>query len=332
MSDSAAIQAQRDIVTRVGHLPGVRAATLSTMVPLGFGRTRKADVRIESHAATTTDDMSAILAIVGTGFPRVLQARVVSGREFTDQDRAGGLPVAMVNEAFMQRFFPTRSPIGQRIDAGHGWATVVGVVQNGKYNNLTERQQIAVFFPIDQWPQPAFTIVARTSSDPRSLIESVRRALRDVHVDLAALQPRTLADHVAASTFVPRVGAGVLTSFGILALVLSVVGLYGAISSSVALRSREIGIRLALGANAGSILWPVLRGALAIAVVGAGVGALLSVIAGRLVRAHFPGVSALDPASLAFAFAALVAAAVIAVWRPAMRAIGIDPIVALRGD
>jgi predicted permease len=332
MSDSAAIQAQRDIAARVGRLPGVQAATLSTMVPLGFGRTRKADIRIESYAATTTDDMSAILAVVGTGFPRVLQARVVSGRDFTDRDRAGGLPVAMVNEAIVQRFFPTRSPIGQRIDAGHGWATIIGVVQNGKYNNLTERQQIAVFFPIDQWPQPAFTIVARTSSDPRSLIESVRRVLRDVHVDLAALQPRTLADHVAASTFVPRVGAGVLSAFGALALVLSIVGLYGAISSSVALRSREIGIRLALGADARSILWPVLRGALAIAAAGAGVGVLLSVIAGRVVRAHFPGVSALDPASFAFAFAALVAAALLAVWRPAVRAIGIDPIVALRDD
>jgi ABC-type antimicrobial peptide transport system permease subunit len=124
----------------------------------------------------------------------------------------------------------------------------------------------------------------------------------------------------------------VLTSFGVLALVLSVVGLYGAISSSVAFRSREIGIRLALGAKAGSILWPVLRGALAIAVVGAGIGVLLSVIAGRIVRAHFPGVSALDPTSLAFAFAALLVAAACAVWRPVVHAIGIDPIVALRGD
>jgi len=332
LDDSSVVLAQREIAARVAALPDVRGATLSTMAPLGFGRVRTAAVRIESYAPTPTEDMTAVLAIVGTGFPDVLHSRLIAGRDFTDRDRAGAFPVAMVNEAFARRFFGGTAAIGRRIDAGHQWATIVGVVQNGKYNSLSEAQQLAVFFPIDQWPQKTFTIVARSMKDANTLIEPVRRVLRSVHVDLAALQPRTLADHVAAATFVPRVGAGVLSAFGTLALMLSLVGLYGAISFSVALRSREIGIRLALGASPRSVLAPVLRVAVAIAVSGTGIGALLSVAAGRIVRAHFPDLSVIDPASFLLAIGLLIAATLVAALPPAARAIGIDPIVVLRGD
>jgi putative ABC transport system permease protein len=233
-----------------------------------------------------------------------------------------------------RRYWPGESAIGKtfRSRASDGLEfLVVGVSGDHKVTTVSESPTPFIQFARDQQTGSYSALIARTRGDADALLRDMQRELLALEPNLVFVEHETMKGEVAATLFPVRAGALIVTGVGTVAMLLAAIGLYGVIAFSVTRRTREIGIRLALGADARSILWPVLRGALAIAAAGAGVGVLLSVIAGRVVRAHFPGVSALDPASFAFAFAALVAAALLAVWRPAVRAIGIDPIVALRG-
>jgi hypothetical protein len=289
-------------------------------------------MRIEGHAPAANENMSAERAHVGSAYAATMRIAIVRGRDLQDGDRADAEPVAVVNEAFSARFFQGRDPLGRRVDAGKGWATVVGVLHDGKYDRLDEPQHPVVYVPTAQWFLPAMTIHVRSEMDPRTLSEAVRLELRGVHVDLPAVQSRTLAEHIAASTFVPRTGATVIGGFAVLALALSVVGLYGALAFAVALRQREIAIRLALGAARPSIVWSVGRDAAVIAAAGLAAGGVLAAIAAPVVRRNLSGVGSADLAPSLATLVAIVGAAAVSAWLPARRALRVDPIAALRGD
>ena len=261
-----------------------------------------------------------------------MKIAIVRGRDLRDDDRGGAQPVVVVNEAFVKRFLGSADPIGRRVNPGNGWATIVGVLHDGKYDRLTEPLHPVVYVPTSQWFLPGMTIHVRSTGDPRALAELVRRELAAVHVDLPALQARTLAEHIAASTFVPRTGATVIGAFAVMALALSVVGLYGALAFSVALRVREIAIRMALGAATRSIAWSVTRHALVIVGLGTIGGGALVFVCGPLLRARVSSVGHVDPITGAGAVLVLVVAAGLAVWGPVRRAVRVDPTVALRGD
>jgi putative ABC transport system permease protein len=210
--------------------------------------------------------------------------------------------------------------------------TVVGVLHAGKYDRLDEPLHPLVYVPLAQWFAPAVALHVRTAGEPLALTESVRRALLAEHVDLPALQPRTLAEHISAATFTQRTGAAVLGAFAILALLLSVVGLYGALAFGVALRARELSIRLALGASSADVVRVVGVGALSIAGSGLIAGAALSIVGGRLLQSQIASVRPPDFAIYIVAALVLLAAAASAAWIPARRAVRLDPAVALRGE
>jgi putative ABC transport system permease protein len=176
------------------------------------------------------------------------------------------------------------------------------------------------------------TIHVRAAGDPRALAEPVRRVLASVNVDLPAAQARTLAEHISASTFVPRTGAMVVGAFALMALLLSVIGMYGALSFAVALRSREIALRLALGAQQSAMAGRVIRQALAIAGAGIAAGGVLAFVGGSLVRARIPQVAAGDPLIAVGTALVLLIVTAIASWIPARHAMRVDPAVALRVD
>src|SRR5262249_44838558 len=155
-------------------------------------------------------------AHVGPDYAATMKITVVRGRDLHDEDRAETLPVALVNEAFVRQFLPGVDPIGHRVDTGRGWATIVGVLHDGKYDRLDEPLHPVVYVPTSQWFLPAMTIHVRAAPDPRSLAEPVRRVLASVSPDLPAVQARTLAEHISASTFVPRTGAMVVGIFAAL--------------------------------------------------------------------------------------------------------------------
>jgi predicted permease len=331
-ADTSGIAALRTLLTRLRALPGVQAVTVASMVPLGFGGRRVIEMKIEGYAPTPSENMSAERAHVGSDYAKTMKIAIVRGRDFVDDDRAGSLPVAVVNEAFVTRFFHGDNPLGRRVDAGRGWATIVGVLHDGKYDRLDEPLHPLIYVPTAQWYLPGMTIHVRAALDPRALVEPVRRALLAVNVDLPALQPRTLAEHISASTFVPRTGTIVVGAFASLSLLLSVVGLYGVLTFSVAMHAREMAIRLALGARGRSIAWSVAARALAITGGGIAAGGVLSVLAGGLLRSRISSVAAPDPVTGLVAAVVLLVAAAIAAWVPARHAARVDPAAALRGD
>jgi predicted permease len=331
-TESRGVAALEELLMRLRGLPGIQSATVASMVPLGFGGRRIVEMSVEGYTPAPNDDMSAERAHVGPDYAATMKIAVLRGRDLRDDDRAGTELVALVNEAFVKRFLGNGDPIGRRINPGNGWTTIVGVLHDGKYDRLDEPLHPVVYVPTAQWFLPAMTIHVRTTIDAHALAEPVRRELALVHVDLPAVQARTLEEHIAASTFVPRTGSTVIGAFALIALVLSVVGLYGVLAFSVALRAREIAIRMALGAAERSIAWSVARHAASIVGLGALGGGVLASVCGPLLRARMSGVGSADPLIGAGAALIVVVATVIAVWVPARRAVRVDPAVALRGE
>jgi predicted permease len=323
----------REIFREVRQIPGVDHVSAASFVPLGFGGRRVASVKVDGYAPVPDEDMSVLRIAAGPDYAAAMGVALLEGREFADVDRDSGQAVAMVNATFARRFWPGVSALGRRIDAGAGWATIVGVLRDGKYGTLAETPQPVVYLNLEQAPAPAFTVHVRTSLAPLALVEPVRAALRAVHLDLPVLQPRTLDDHISASTFVPRVGASVLSLFGGVALVLAIVGLHGALAFAVAMRRRELGIRLALGASGRDVLRVVLRPVLYTVACGSVAGFVLGVSLGGVLRARLADlaqVRALDTTVLGTSALLLVAAAVGAAWAPAARAAGVNPVSVLR--
>lgn len=332
VNDTTGVIALGQIFERIRAMPGVKSVSAATMVPLGFGGRRIVPLTVPGYAPAPNEDMTAERAHVGPDYAATMNIRVVAGRDIAKEDRADSRPVALVNETFVRRFMRGAAPLGRTIDVGRGPATIVGVLHDGKYGSLDERAHPVVYVPIAQWFLPTVTLHVRTTGDPIASAEQVRRALIGVNVDLPSLQPRTLAEHIAASTFTQRTGAAVLGAFAALALLLSAVGLYGALAFGVALRSRELAIRLALGAERRGVVWIVGRHALAIALGGLVLGAVLSVPGGRLLRSQIASVGASDPLAFLAAALVLLVAAALSAWIPANRAARVDPAAALRGE
>jgi ABC-type antimicrobial peptide transport system permease subunit len=292
------------------------------------------DVRVAGVAPLSNENMSAIRVSIGPDYATVMGTRLLIGRDILKTDRSTTMRVVVVNETFARRFYAsTASALGHRIDAGRGWATIVGVVADGKYGSLTEKPQAVAYFPITQWYEPSFTLFIRAETNPAALEEPIRRAMQSLYVDLPALQPRTLAQHVAAATFVQRTGATVLGSVGAVALALSLIGLYGALGIVVSLRRQEIGIRLTLGATPMSIALLVMRQGVCIATGGIVVGVPLVYLLSGLLRAQFGSQGMVVSASALAVTAALVmVAAVGAMLRPVHRAASLSPAAALRTE
>jgi predicted permease len=332
LEGEAGVAAAHDVLRRVRALLGVRSASLATMVPLGFGGHRTADVRVDGYVPTPNEAMTVERVLVGSDYARTMGIPLIAGRDVTAADDSSSLPVAVVNETFARRFWPRHSALGQRIDVGRGWATVVGVLHDGKYADLDEPPLPVVYLPLAQAFQPAVTLHVRVAGDPRALIEPVRSALRGVHADLAALQPRTLAEHSAAATFVPRVGVAVVGAFSAAALFLATLGVYATVAAGCAARAREIGLRIALGASRRAVVRLVLRQLTGAASAGIAVGAVLAVGSVRLLAANVPGLDSGSMASFAGATAVLAVALGAAAVVPLRRAWRTDPAVILRNE
>jgi putative ABC transport system permease protein len=321
-----------DILSRLRALPGVEYATVASMVPLGFGGRRIVDMKVEGYAPAKNENMTAERAQVGADYAATMRIHVVQGRDLEDGDRASTLPVALINEAFAAHFFPAESPLGKRVDAGPGFATIVGVLHDGKYDRLDEPSHPVIYLPIMQFFAPGMTIHVRTAADPMRYVEPVRRALLAVNVDLPAAQSRTLAEHISASTFVPRTGTLMLGVLSLAALLLSAVGLYGVLAYAVRLRGRELAIRLALGATRSGVRWSIVREGLLVGAGGILAGGILAIVGGPVLRSQVPGIGGADPLVFATATLALALAAVAAAWIPATRATRVDPGAVLRTE
>jgi predicted permease len=321
------------LLERARALPGVSAAGLAMSVPLGFGGGSGSTVKIEGYTPQRDENMSVSYNSVSPDYFRTMGITLVRGREFGDDDRAGSLPVAIVNESFAERYWPGEDPIGKRFDPTTGqWLTVVGVAKDGKYEQLDDPPQPFMYFPLAQWYSADITLHLRATGDPNALVSTVRKSFEALDPGLPFLQPRTLEEHMGAAMLAQRLGALLLSVLGAIALALAVIGLYGVISYGVSQRTRELGIRVALGAGRGEVLRLIIREGMGLAALGVAIGIVGAFAGGRLLASQLYGVSPADPLTYAAIALLLAGVALVASYIPARRAARIDPMLALRGE
>jgi predicted permease len=323
----------RRAVERVASLPGVRSAAVASRFLLVEGGVRMS-VRAEGRPASPADEEEILagINIVGPGYFETVGMPLRSGRAFGPADRRGAPPVAVINETLARRLWPGEPAVGKRLRLGddEDFREVVGVAADARYAGLREPPQPYAYRPVLQSFSPMMMLHVRTAEKPEPLLEQVRREIQALEPGLPLLAPRTITQVRNHSIWAPRMGAGLLTVFGLLALALAALGIYGVMAYSIGQRRQEIGIRMAMGAGRRDVLRLVLRQGLRPVALGALLGLGLALAAGRAIASLLFGVSPADPLALAGAVALLALVALAAVVAPARRAAGLDPVAALR--
>jgi putative ABC transport system permease protein len=259
------------------------------------------------------------------GYFAALRIPLLTGRLFTDQDAPGKPPVVIVSRAIEQRFFPGESAVGHTVTIGHGRAEIVGVVGDIRRAALSDEPRADMYFSSEQGPANVATWFVRTTGDPTRALPGIQAALRAIEPGALFIEPRTLVEIASESMQMVHLALWLFGIFAAIALALAAVGIYGVMSYVVRQRTREIGMRVALGATRGDILWLVMRQGALIAAGGTTIGLMAGVAAARSLGALLYGTSIADPMTLAGASATLVAAIMIACYVPARRAARIDP-------
>jgi macrolide transport system ATP-binding/permease protein len=320
----------RQLAERVRALPGVRQAALSAFLPLAESHGRH-DVWIDGYDPAPDESMLVRRNMVGPEYFETLGIPLLSGRAINKWDREDTKPVAVINKAMARRYWPGRDPIGRTIHVGDTVHEVVGIAQDGKYEDLREESAPYLCLPMTQHEySERFHLVVRTSGDPRAMMAVVRDELIRLHPNLPAPKITTLAEFVGEAAQRGEGPSMFVGISGLLALFLALIGIYGTTSYSVSQRTREIGVRMALGARQGEILGHVIRGALRITLMGVGIGLVGAIAMTRLWSAYLFGVTPQDPLTFAGVSVMMILVALAACYLPARRAARTDPMAVLR--
>jgi predicted permease len=323
---------QRQVLERARALPGVRSAAIAAYLPLSLNY-NDTTIYVEGHPETPNSQLPlAIPNYVTPGYFQTMEIPL-RGRDFAEEENKKESRVAIVNETFARQFFPEQDAIGKRFNyngPGDPFWQVIGVIADGKYETLGEKQKPALFRPLLRDYSTSVTLVARTFVDPQTVIGALRHEVQSLDSSLPLYNVETLTEHMRVPLFPARMGATVLGSFGALALVLAAIGIYGVMSYVVAGRTREIGLRMALGARQGNVLRLIVHQGMLLAVIGLGVGLVVAFAAARLLTSLLYGVSAADPLTFVGIALLLCAVAALACYLPARRATKVDPLEALR--
>jgi putative ABC transport system permease protein len=347
-SEPSSISAfHQEILRRIAGLPAVRAAAIVNVRPfLGWGL--GATLEIPGRPPRANGDNPIVgFRVVSGDYLSALGTPLVLGRSFTDSDGPGAAPVALINETMARRFWPGEEPIGASIrvkalgtgESAPWWPeqssdtfTVVGIVGDIKERQLSEQIEPVAYLSHLQNPSRYAHLLVRTESAPTSVAPVVQRAIRDVDADLGAYGVQTMETIVDQAVAEPRLNSLLLWVFAAIALLLSAVGVYGVMSYSVAQRTREFAIRIAIGAEARNVFGMVTGEALAVALIGIAIGVGGALLLGRTLASLLYGVVPSDGSTLAGAAAVVLVVALLACWRPAWRATRVDPMTALRSE
>ena len=257
---------------------------------------------------------------------------LIEGRTFNRADDAAGPPVIIVNKRFADRFWPNQSALGKVVRTAGKDRQVVGVVETGKYNSLGEDPADFMYLSHHEIYRSAMTVVARTPGDPQAMLRRLRSIVRAAEPQLPLYDVRTMEDHMGMALLPARLGGSVLGLFGVLGLALSAVGIYGVMAYSVSQRKRELGIRVALGADGNTVVKLVLGEGMKLAVLGTVIGLFGALGAAQLVKGLLYNVRAIDPVAFTGVPLLLMGVAALAVYLPARRAAGANPVEALKTE
>ncbi len=330
-------QFYQQVLDRVNGLPGIKSAAITSYVPLSVNYSSDG-IYIEGQPAERGANVpSAMVGSVGVNFFKTLNTPIVEGREFTTHDTEQTEKVVVVNETFVRRLMPflqnSREALGRRLSfksAQGPWVQIVGVAQDGKYFNIAEDPRAFVWDPLLQDYSNSATLVVRTDRDPESMIAGIRNEVQALDPNLPLFEAKTFDEHMRFALFPSRVAASVLGIFGMVALLLAAMGVYGITSYAVAQRTHEIGIRMALGAQLRDVLKLVISHGVKLIIIGVTVGLIGAYAVTRLITSLLYGVSATDPVTFGFVSITLILIALFACYIPARRATKVDPLVALR--
>ena len=321
-----------ELLERARALPGVEGATLATTVPLG-GSYQRRGTRIERYTPGPGESTEFNWNVVGADYFRVMRISVVRGRAFTEADREGAPPVVMVNETLARRYWPGQDPIGKGISVTGPegpFRPVVGVVADGKYRNLAEDPLPFLYLPFGQQNRAWMTLHVRATGDPGPLLARLRQEVRLLDPNLPIVNPTTLHEQIGLAVLPQRLAATLLSAFGLMAVLLAVIGLYGVMAYAVSRRTREFGIRTALGATRRDVATLVVGEGLVLAGAGLIIGIAVSAAVTRFARALLFDVSPLDPMAFGAVTVLLLGVTAVASYVPARRATRVDPMEALR--
>lgn len=315
-------------------LPGVESASAAE-VPIFSNTDVSANVTIGGYTPQENEDMDVEENRVGANYFTTMAIPLLRGREFTDADTAASPKVAVINQTMAKRFFGINGAVGRVFTFGNGNVhpdiEIVGVVADSKYSDVRNRPYPFAYLPYAQNKNLSeMTFYVRTAQDPTALTPMLTKTVANYDAGLPVYNLKTLADQVQETVFADRLLASLSACLGVLAAFLAAIGLYGVMAYVVARRTREIGVRIALGATRGNISWLILREVALVAGIGLAIGLPLSFLAGRLIQSLLFGINAGNPLVLAFTAALLVTVALLAGGLPARKAASVDPMVALR--
>ena len=316
-------------------IPGVRGVSMSEIGALS-GNSWRMTIRVDGYQQKEGEDLNPGVDSVGPRYFATMGIPLIAGREFSDTDVLGAPRVAIVNETLARYFFGDTNPIGRRFGIGGSSPTeieIIGVARDVRTEELRDRAPRFVYLAYRQNDAlTSLTFYVRTASDTPATTAAIRQTVQRLDANLPIYALRSMEAQVAESLFVERMIAGLSVAFGVLATLLAAIGLYGVMSYAVARRTREIGIRMALGAERARVRWLVLKEVIALAAVGVALGLGAALYATRRIEAQLFGITPNDPATLAGGVALLVFVALLAGWIPARRATNIDPMLALRTE
>jgi macrolide transport system ATP-binding/permease protein len=333
-TDAAKVNLEHQVLQKLQGLPGVTSAALSSDLPVGSGDGLTTIAFAEKPNLGDHNEVND--REVSMTYFATLQAPMLRGRGFAESDDAGRPRVAIINETLAKRYFPNENPLGRHIgsDVAKSPLQIVGVVDDIKEGPLETATLPAMYVPSNQEADNAFFVIVRTSQAPQPFLPQMDAAIHQVDPGIATYDAMTMEDHIhdSQSAYLHRSSAWLVGSFAAMALLLGVVGLYGVIAYSVGQRTREIGVRMALGAHRDSIHRMVLREAGRLAIAGIAIGLVGSLFAGSLMRGLLFGVRSWDASVLVAVAGVLAAAALLASYLPARRAAAVNPMDALRAE
>jgi predicted permease len=321
----------RDLLASVQTQPGVEQATLVRFPQMGssFAQFQVFTERSEQGS----EGMSTGFNVVGPNYFKTMGTALLRGREFTEADREGAPGTVVINETLATRLWANEDALGKRVSINGPkgpFLEVVGVARDSKYRTLGETPRPYVYLPLSQSYDPKMTLVVRTTGEPKALTPIVREQIRALNPNLPIADVQTLREQLELTLLPSRIAAWTLGGFGALALLLAGIGIYGVVSYGAAQRTREIGVRMALGAKESDVLGLVLWDGLIVIGAGLAIGLLLAAAATRVIASFLYGVGATDPLTFVAVPLLLGAVALVASYIPARRAVKVDPLVALR--